>query len=95
MVVATRKSLQIVEEDLDGLDCELLSDNNDKTADGDSENNTENENKNDSTEDEDEDEDMIPPTPPPPPLKRKRSNPSSEKTADKAQVLLLKFCCSH
>ena len=45
--------MQIVEEDPDGLDCQLLSDNNDKTAGGNSENNTENEDKNDSTEDED------------------------------------------
>lgn len=104
-VHATRKSMQIMEEDLAGLDCQLLSDNNDKTAGGDSQNNTGNEDENDTTEDEDEDEnedededeDMIPPTPPPPPpRKRKRSNPSNEKTVDKSQVfLLLKFCCSH
>jgi hypothetical protein len=87
-----RKTMEISEEDMEGLDCHLITgENEDKSdaADG-SLHHDDNQQRILSSESE-SDEDMLPPTPSPPPMKKKRGDQSvkSSMSDPKSKVL---FC---
>lgn len=88
-----RKTMDISDEDMEGLDCQLITGENEDKSDTSADSSLHHDDNQQgivSSESESEDEDLIPPTPPPPPTKRKRGDQSVKSLSDtKSKVF---FC---
>ena len=84
--------MEISEEDMEGLDCQLITgENEDKSDAADSSFHHDDNQQRILSSESESDEDMLPPTPPPPPMKKKRGDQSvkSSMSDTKSKVL---FC---
>lgn len=78
-----RKTMGISEEDMEGLDCHLITGENEDKSDTSADSSLDHDdNQQRFFSSESEDEDLIPPTPPPPPMKRKRGDQSFKSSSD-------------
>lgn len=88
-----RKTMDISDEDMEGLDCQLITGENEDKSDTSADSSLHHDDNQQgivSSESESEDEDLIPPTPPPPPTKRKRGDQSVKSLSDTKSKIF--FC---